>query len=125
MIVSRILPDNDLKTALKNIMDGSDFKSGIILCIVGSLKETHLRMSDGNKKTFNGDYEIVSAEGTISPDGVHVHIAVSDENGHVIGGHLLEGCIIYTTAEICVLESEISFKRVFDHNTGYRELFVE
>jgi len=125
MIVSRILPDNDLKTALKNIMDASDFKSGIILCIVGSLKETHLRMSDGSKKTFNGDYEIVSAEGTISPDGVHVHIAVSDENGHVIGGHLLEGCIIYTTAEICVLESEISFKRVFDHNTGYRELFVE
>ena len=84
MIVSRILPDNDLKTALKNIMDDSDFKSGIIICIVGSLKETHLRMSNGNKKSFKGDYEIVSAEGTISPDGVHVHIAVSDENGHVL-----------------------------------------
>jgi uncharacterized protein len=125
MIVSRILPDNDLKTALKNIMDDNDFKSGIIICIVGSLKETNLRMSDGNKKSFKGDYEIVSAEGTISPDGIHVHIAVSDEKGHVIGGHLLEGCKIYTTAEICVLESEISFKRVLDHNTGYRELFIE
>jgi uncharacterized protein len=125
MIVSRILPGNDLLNSLKDIMDDSEFKSGILLCIVGSLNETHLRMSNGDKKVFNGNYEIISSEGTISPDGVHVHIAVSDENGHVLGGHLLEGCKIYTTAEICVLESEINFKRIFDPNTGYKELFVE
>jgi predicted DNA-binding protein with PD1-like motif len=125
MIVSRILPGNDLKNSLKNIMEDSEYKSGIILCIVGSLKETHLRMSNSDKKVFNGNYEIISSEGTISPDGVHVHIAVSDENGHLLGGHLLEGCIIYTTAEICVLESEINFKRIFDPSTGYKELFVE
>jgi len=125
MIVSRILPGNDLKNSLKNIMEDSEYKSGIILCIVGSLKETHLRMSNNDKKVFNGNYEIISSEGTISPDGVHVHIAVSDENGHVLGGHLLEGCIIYTTAEICVLESEMKFKRIFDPSTGYKELFVE
>jgi predicted DNA-binding protein with PD1-like motif len=124
MIVSRILPGSDLKNSLENILKKSEFKSGIILCIVGSLKETHLRMSNGDIRILEGNYEIVSAEGTISPDGVHVHLAVSDENGHVLGGHLMEGCKIYTTAEIGVMESEIYFKRIFDPETGYKELFI-
>lgn len=125
MIVSRILPGNDLKISLEHIMDNNRFKSGVIVSIVGSLNETHLRMSNGNKKTFKGFFEIVSSEGTISQDGVHVHLAVSDENGSVYGGHLLEGCTIHTTAEICVLESEIKFSRILDPNTGYKELYLE
>lgn len=125
MIVSRILPGNDLKISLEHVMDNNRFKSGVIVSIVGSLNETHLRMSNGNKKTFKGFFEIVSSEGTISQDGVHVHLAVSDENGSVYGGHLLEGCTIHTTAEICVLESEIKFSRILDPNTGYKELYLE
>ncbi len=125
MIVSRILPENDLKTSLENLMENNRFKSGIIVSIVGSLKETHLRMSNGNKKSFKGSFEIVSAEGTISQDGVHVHLAVADENGSVYGGHLLRGCTIHTTAEICVIESHIKFRRVLDRNTGYNELYLD
>ena len=125
MIVSRILPGNDLKTSLENLMENNRFKSGVIVSIVGSLNETHLRMSNGNKKTFKGSFEIVSAEGTISPEGVHVHLAVADENGSVYGGHLLRGCTIYTTAEICVIESDTKFRRVLDRNTGYKELCLD
>ena len=122
MIVSRLFPGNDLKTGLENIMDGTEFNSGVIVTAVGSLSKTHLRMSNGAKRWFQGFFEIVSVVGTISPDGVHVHLAVSDENGSVFGGHLLEGCIIHTTAEVCVIESKIEFSRVFDENTGYKEL---
>jgi uncharacterized protein len=122
MIVSRLFPGDDLKISLENIMDRSEFNSGLIVTVVGSLTKTHLRMSDGTKKSFNGFFEIVSVEGTISSEGVHVHLAVSDENGSVFGGHLLEGCIIHTTAEVCVIESELNFRRVFDENTGYKEL---
>lgn len=122
MIVSRLFPGNDLKTSLENIMDGTEFNSGVIVTVVGSLSKTHIRMSNGTKKWFKGFFEIVSVVGTISPDGVHVHLAVSDENGSVFGGHLLEGCIVHTTAEVCVLESEIEFSRGFDENTGYKEL---
>lgn len=122
MIVSRFLPGDDLKKSLENIMDSTEHKSGVIVSVVGSLSKTHLRMSNGTKKSFEGFFEIVSIEGTISIDGVHAHLAVSDENGSVYGGHLLEGCIIYTTAELCVIESETEFRRVFDEKTGYNEL---
>jgi len=30
------------------------------------------------------------------------HICISDSTGKTIGGHLLEGCKIYTTAEIVI-----------------------
>ena len=51
-----------------------------------------------------------------------MHIAISDEEGVVYGGHLMEGCNVHTTAEICIIESEMVFKRIFDPKTGYKEL---
>jgi hypothetical protein len=125
MIVSRILPGEDLKTGLEDLIAINDLKSGIIICIVGSLNQAVLRMSNGDKKIFKGTYEIVSAEGTISSDGIHVHIAISDASGAVYGGHLLEGCKVHTTAEIGILKSEMINKRNKDPKTGYKELFVQ
>jgi|WetSurMetagenome_2_1015567.scaffolds.fasta_scaffold83190_3 uncharacterized protein len=125
MIVSRILPGDDLKKGLIDIMDNKCIKSGIILCMVGSLTEAVLRLANGDKKLFIGPFEIVSAEGTISIDGVHAHIAISDREGSVFGGHLLYGCKIHTTAEISIMESENYFRRVYDPKTGYKELFIE
>lgn len=125
MIVFRLVHGQDLKTCLKNLTYKNGVKSGIIVCIVGSINNAVLRMSNGDKKVFRGPFEIVSCEGTISQDGVHVHISVSDENGRVFGGHLLEGCKIYTTAEIGIIETKIMLKRIFDPETGYKELFVD
>ena len=124
MIVSRMMPGDDLKRGLENLMDLCEFKSGIIVCMVGSLNDAVLRMSDGNKKNFIGLFEIVSALGTISVNGIHVHIAISNSEGMVYGGHLLNGCKIHTTAEIAIIESEICFKRIFDPKTGYKELVI-
>jgi len=125
MIISRLKPSEDLKKGIIDLMKRNKIKSGIILCIVGSLNSATLRMANGDIKTFKGPFEIVSVEGTVSTDGIHVHIAVSDEKGRVIGGHLKNGCIINTTAEICILKSNKNLKRVFDSKTGYKELVVE
>ncbi len=124
MIVSRILPGEDLKNGIENLIDINSLKSGIILCIVGSIYNAVLRMPNGGKKVFNGLFEIVSAEGTVSRDGIHVHIAIADKDGAVYGGHLLEGCIVHTTAEISIIKSKMIFKRIHDPKTGYKELFV-
>jgi hypothetical protein len=58
---------------------------------------------------YDGPFEIVSMTGTVSFHGSHLHISISDENGKTIGGHLVFGCKIYTTAEmvIAVLEDEV------------------
>jgi uncharacterized protein len=125
MIISRLKPNEDLKKGIINILKHEETKSGIIICIVGSLNFATLRMANGDIKMFEGPFEIVSAEGTISIDGVHVHISISGEEGHVIGGHLSNGCIINTTAEISILKSDKIFKRVFDPKTGYKELIVD
>jgi len=77
------------------------------------------------KKVFNGLFEIVSAEGTVSREGIHVHHAIADTDGTVYGGHLLEGFIVHTTAEIGIIKSKKIFKRIYDPKTGYKELFVQ
>lgn len=125
MIISRLKSGEDLKKGIINLIKQNGLKSGIIICIVGSLNSATLRMANETIKTFEGPFEIVSAEGTISINGIHIHIAISDNDGNVIGGHLKKGCIIKTTAEICILKSNKTLKRVFDPKTGYKELVID
>lgn len=101
--------------------------SGVILSAVGCLDKLTIRLADGESiLEQDGRFEIVSTMGTLSEDGVHIHISVSDEEGNTIGGHLKDGCIINTTAEICLLDIEdMKFKREFDEATGYDELVIE
>lgn len=125
MIASRILPGQDLKKGIQEILKSHNLKSGFIISIVGSLNIAVLRTADGNNKFFKGPFEIVSAEGTLSKEGIHIHISIADINGMVYGGHLMNGCEINTTAEVGILESNNEFKRVYDKKTGYKELVVK
>ncbi|MGZ3949956.1 MAG: PPC domain-containing DNA-binding protein, partial [Flavisolibacter sp.] len=71
-------------------------------------------------------FEIVSLTGTVSVNGCHIHISISDETGRTIGGHLLEGNVVYTTAEIVIQESEdLIFSREMDVATGWKELQIK
>lgn len=125
MLVSRIMPDRDLKEEIQNLQQEHSLKAGVIVCAVGSLKEAVLRMSNEQIKHFKGPLEIVCAQGTLSPQGVHVHLAVSDENGQVWGGHLKNGCMVHTTVELCILEYGGVFRREMDPATGFKELVVD
>lgn len=54
-----------------------------------------------------------------------LHIALADDRGKTIGGHLQTGCIIYTTAEIIIGRVPgYIFKRTPDTETGYLELEI-
>jgi len=53
-----------------------------------------------------------------------MHICISDNEGKTIGGHLDNGCIVYTTAEIVGASEEFSFIRTIDAQTGYKELEI-
>ncbi|HOI39666.1 MAG TPA: DNA-binding protein [Methanobacterium sp.] len=124
MIVKRLIPGQDLKKSLEDIRDRKNIKSGIIICMVGSLDKIVLRMADGNKNVISGPLEIVSATGTIAINGVHIHLAVADDSGNVTGGHLMEGSPVNTTVELCILDSDMIFKREFDPETDYNELVI-
>lgn len=63
--------------------------------------------------------------GTLSPEGVHLHMAVADSSGTVIGGHLCAGSLVRTTAELVLgLLPEWQFQRVLDASTGCAELQI-
>jgi uncharacterized protein len=93
----------------------------------GSLRVAAIRFADRTETTtLNGPFEIVALSGTLSRNGAHLHVTVSDREGKTIGGHLSEGSIVYTTAEVVLVELvDARFRREVDPATGYRELVVD
>ena len=123
----RLKPGQDLKKGIDSIVTTNNIQAGWISTCVGSL--THYTIRFANQPNGSGDsghFEIVSLTGTVSVNGSHLHISVSDSTGKTIGGHLMDGCIIYTTAEIVILSSDaFVFKREKDGTTPWEELQVE
>ena len=122
----RLTPGDDLKDALIRFTRERNLSAGIILTCVGSLAEASLRFAGRDETTtLSGPFEILSLVGTLSPDGVHLHVALADQEGRTVGGHVQAGCLVYTTAELVIGElSGVRFLRTFDEATGYKELEV-
>mgnify|MGYP001791101568 CR=1 FL=1 len=125
-IAIRLKPEEDLKQALLKYCIDRKIDAAYMLSCVGSLHQSSIRFANQPEATvFEQPLEIVSLEGTLSQHGVHLHIAVSDSEGQVIGGHLMDGSHIRTTAEIVLgIVSNAVFKREMDPLTGYRELTI-
>lgn len=123
----RLQPEQDLKRELANYCKTNNLQAASVSTVCGSLKSAQLRMADGaGVQNFQGPFEIASLVGTISSQGLHLHIALADSQGQVIGGHLMDGCPVYTTAEIVLLEHlDLAFDRIHDQATGYRELVIQ
>ena len=123
----RFGPGVDLKQAMAALLRLRGTRAAVILGAVGSLDGVHLRYADRDTPTaLAGRWEILSLSGTLGPDGMHVHLAVSDGEGQCRGGHLVDGCRVYTTAEIVFGEFPgLLFARRPDPATGYLELVVE
>lgn len=122
----RLKPGQDLKKEIDALVKEKNIKAGWINTCVGSLTHYTIRFAnqpEGSKG--EGHYEIVSLVGTVSVNGSHVHISISDSTGKTIGGHLLEGCTVYTTAEIIITETDkYSFTREKDGSTPWEELQI-
>lgn len=125
-IAIRLKPEEDLKQSLLRYCIDQKIEAAYMLSCVGSLRRTTIRFANQPEGTvFEQPLEIVSLEGTLSQHGVHLHIAVSNSEGQVIGGHLMDGSTIYTTAEIVLgIVPDTIFKREIDPLTGYRELSI-
>lgn len=123
----RLKPDQDLKESLRRFVNQNNIQAGFILTAVGSLKQATLRFANqAHSQALQEKFEIVSLVGTLSINGIHLHLSLADKNGQTIGGHLVDGCLIYTTAEIVIGTSEeLVFLRTVDEQTGYQELEIQ
>lgn len=122
----RLKPDTDLKQSLQEFAQARQIQAGFILTAIGSLKQAKIRFANQSNSTILTDkFEIISLNGTLAKTDLHLHISIADKAGKTIGGHLDNGCIIYTTAEIVIgVSEEFSFIRTMDGMTGYKELEI-
>jgi predicted DNA-binding protein with PD1-like motif len=123
----RLKPGWDLFDSIESFVADNKIEAGCVLSSVGSMTHATLRLA--NRAYYNeyeGHFEIVSMTGTVSANGSHIHVSISDGDGMMIGGHLVSGCKIYTTAEIVLAEfDDLVYKReLLENDSGYEELVV-
>jgi uncharacterized protein len=122
----RLMPGDDLRATLEAIARDRGLHAAFVLQGIGSLSEARIRYAGIDEPAeLHGDFEILTLAGSLSPGGAHLHIAVSDASGRVIGGHVAAGCVVRTTAEILLgVLPDFRFSREPDPQTGFAELVV-
>jgi predicted DNA-binding protein with PD1-like motif len=123
----RLLPGDDLRARIEQLAREQGIAAAFVVCGIGSLSRTAIRLAGAAQaEVHEGDVEIVSLAGSVSPDGAHLHAALADASGRVFGGHVAHGCTVRTTAEVLILELPgWTFSRRHDGTTGYPELVIE
>jgi predicted DNA-binding protein with PD1-like motif len=126
LVSLQLQPGADLRRVMEAWIAEQQEQAGCVINAVGSLSVAQLRLAGATEEmAIHGDLEILSLSGTLSPDGVHLHIAISGSSGAVIGGHLCVGSLVRTTAELVIgLLPEWQFSRKLDLTTGYPELRI-
>ncbi|MDW6023215.1 PPC domain-containing DNA-binding protein [Mesorhizobium sp. BAC0120] len=122
----RLEPGTDVLKSVQQFVADNDLKAVAIVTVVGSLTDAVIRYANQpHGTTSRGHFEIVSMVGTVEPTGAHVHLSLSDGTGAMFGGHMLPGCLVYTTAEIVLAHLEdFEFARVACPKSGYDELMI-
>ncbi|WP_332877993.1 PPC domain-containing DNA-binding protein [Massilia sp. S19_KUP03_FR1] len=121
----RLTPGQDLRLAIEAAL--GSHTAAFVLQGIGSLSVAQLRFAGVDLVTeLRGDLEILTLAGSISPDGAHLHMSVSDAQGRVVGGHVAAGCMVRTTAELLLaILPDHAFSRETDPDgSGFRELVV-
>ncbi|XP_030260566.1 uncharacterized protein LOC115573760 [Sparus aurata] len=127
----RFSPGQELFGSLQEFVEERRLRAPFIITCVGSVTKATLRLANATAANTNevihlsGRYEIVSLVGTLNPDA-HLHICLSNAEGHTVGGHVLGDLELFTTAEVVVGEAaDLLFTREMDDRTGFPELVVK
>lgn len=118
VIAFRLRPGADVMKSIQEICEREQIKNGIIMSAIGSLngavycnpipkEEIKIGYGYGTALRLYGPIELVSATGMIchGDDGtvqLHVHCALSDQNGNAYGGHMLEGNHVLITTDVVI-----------------------
>ena len=126
----RLTPGQDLRAALEAAVRGQGCHAAFVLSGIGSLSTAGIRLAGADQPTrLTGEMEILTLSGTVAADSrktsSHMHMAISNAAGQVLGGHVAPGCIVRTTAEVLLaLLPDWQFSREPDTQTGYEELVI-
>jgi predicted DNA-binding protein with PD1-like motif len=125
----RLKPGDEIRSSLMNFARGKNLSAASIVTCAGAVEKANLRMAGAtpnreDEREFVGPFEVVSLAGTFSVDDCHFHIALSDKNGQVIGGHL-RSATVGVIAEIVILNDEtVRYAYPMDEQIGFTGLEV-
>jgi glutaredoxin/predicted DNA-binding protein with PD1-like motif len=95
-------PGSDLRRSLEEFAVARA-ASGFVLGVVGDLSQAAFQCPGQPQPTrIEGDLEIITLNGTLAPEGVHLHLSLSDGACQVWGGHLEHGTLVRKGAQLLV-----------------------
>ena len=98
----KLAPGSDLRLSLEELAQ-RDGVSGFVLGVVGNLTKASFQCPGQAEPTvLEGDLEIITLNGTFSPEGVHLHLSLSDGACQVWGGHLEPGTIVQKGIDLLI-----------------------
>ncbi len=132
VVVLRLKRGDDLKSAIfsavltEKTKSNRALASGCVVSCVGCLSHVALRLADATKTLqIAAPFEVLTLNGTLTSEHVHLHLSAADAEGRVIGGHLLEGNIVSHTMEVFLhFYPEMALTREWEPDTGYSELVI-
>ena len=117
---ARLAPGADVIECIEEICRQMDFRCATITSCIGSLRradimiavplENKMGAAYSDPMSLEGPLELLCAQGSVGEDEkeglfTHLHVAFSDREGHVFGGHLLKGKgPVLVTCEVMITE---------------------
>ncbi len=96
----KLAPGSDLRLSIENSakLEGH---TGFVLGVVGNLSRACFQCPGRpNPTVMEGNLEIITLNGTFSPESVHLHLSLSDGECQVWGGHLELGTYVLKGADL-------------------------
>ena len=98
----KLVPGSDLRLSLEELAQ-RDGISGFVLGVVGNLTKASFQCpGQADPTVLEGDLEVITLNGTFSPEGVHLHLSLSDGACQVWGGHLEPGTIVQKGVDLLI-----------------------
>lgn len=95
-------PGADVRRSLEGLAQQRQ-ATGFVLSVVGNLSQAAFQCPGRSGPTLlQGELEIITLQGTLSPHGVHLHLSLSDPDCQVWGGHLEPGTLVLKGADLLV-----------------------
>lgn len=125
--VVRLKPGQDVKAELEALAKANRLQAASIVSVVGSLTDVALRYANQPTTTrLQGHFEVVAMSGYLADGEFHCHLAVSDGEGKTLGGHLMDGNVVYTTLVVVIQEHlQLRYRREVDPKSNYAELVID
>lgn len=99
-VALHLQPGDDIRAVLEAFGRTAN-RSGFVLSAVGNLSQASLACpGQAAPLVLRGELEIISLSGTLGPEGVHLHLGVSDGDCRIRGGHLEPGSLVMRGADL-------------------------